>query len=348
MAEGKRMRMRFGTRSDHRLTLRRRSIVAWLGTVTTWHRSAVAQRRGTVYRIGIVTLSTTAETDGPQPQSPQVAMFLRAMSRMGYAYGEHYVTLPHGVARNPLGIDGLVRELVGQKPDVVVATGAAVAPLKQATSTIPIVMTAALDPVQMGLVPNLARPGGNITGLSLQASEVTAKRLQLLKDVVQREGPVGVVWNQPSLQSWRVAQLAAKARGWPLASFEIQDSVNWERAFENAAAARVSGVLVLAAQVLFPRAKQVAGLATQLKLPAMYELRQYADAGGLMAYGPDIVDIWRRAAGYVDKILDGAKPGDLPIEQPARFEFVVNLRAARGLGLAMSKAVLLRADDVIE
>jgi putative ABC transport system substrate-binding protein len=336
--------LRVGTAD--RAALRRRCVVAWLGGAAVWQRPVLAQRRGTVYRIGIIGLTPTTTIQGAQPASPQVAMFLRSMRQMGYMYGEHFVTLAHGVAGNPLGMDGVVRELVGQKPDVIVATGAALTPLKQATTTIPVVMTAALDPVETGLVTNLSRPGGNLTGLSLQASEVTTKRLELLKELVL--GPVAVVWNQASLQSWRAAQLIAKARAWQLASHEIRDAANWGRAFENAAAARSGGVLVLAAQVLFPHAKEVAELANQLKLPAMYELRSYVDAGGLMGYGPDIVDIWRRAAGYVDKILDGARPGDLPIEQPTRFEFVINLRAARALGLAVPKKVLLRADEVIE
>jgi ABC-type uncharacterized transport system substrate-binding protein len=334
--------------SADRTTMRRRRFAACLGCVGAYPWSAIAQRRGTTYRIGIVGLASTADIEGAQPRSPQVAVFLRTMSQLGYVYGEHYVTLAHGAAGNPLGMDGLVRELVRQKPDVIVAVGPALASLKQATATIPIVMTAAQDPVEMGLVSNLGRPGGNLTGLSLQSIEATAKRLQLLKEVVPGTRPVAVVWHQSGVESWRAAQLAAKERGWAVSSFEIREAIHWERAFEGAAAARASAALVLAAQVLFPRAKAVVELTARLKLPAMYELRAYVDAGGLMVYGPDIGDIWRRAAGYVDKILDGANPGNLPIEQPTRFEFVVNLRAARELSLAVPKAVLLRADEVIE
>jgi len=333
--------------ATRRMTVRRRSMAAWLGCAVLLPWPVLAQRRGTIYRIGIVGLAPTADIEGPQPRSRQVAAFLHTMGLLGYAYGEHYVTLAYGVAGHPLGMEGLVRELVRQKPDVIVATGAAVAPLKESTASVPIVMTAALDPVEMGLVPNLRRPGGNLTGLSLQAVESTAKRLQLLKEVVPGGRPVAVVWNQSSLQSWRGAQQAAKARGWALSSMEIRNSTQWERAFQGAAEARASAVLVLAAQVLFPRAKAVAELANSLKLPAIYELRAYVDAGGLMGYGPDIVDIWRRAAGYVDKILDGAKPGDLPIEQPTRFELVVNLRTARELDLTVPKELLIRADEVI-
>jgi putative ABC transport system substrate-binding protein len=329
------------------MSLHRRAITAALGGLVTLPWPSLAQKRGVVYRIGIIGLSPTAEIEGPKPRSPQAAMLLRALREMGYVYGQHYVTLAHGVTGNPLRMEGLVAELVRQKPDVIVATGAAVAPLKQATSTIPIVMTASLDPVGAGLVPNLVRPGGNLTGLSLQAAESTPKRLELLKELLPGPAPVAVIWNQSSLQSWQAAQTAARQRGWRLASLEIDDSGGWEAAFQAAASSRASGLLVLAAQILFPRAKAVAELANKLKLPAMYELRPYVDAGGLMCYGPDIVDIWRRAAGFVDKILDGAKPGDIPVEQPTRFEFVVNLRVARELKLTFPQRLLVRADEVL-
>jgi putative ABC transport system substrate-binding protein len=230
---------------------------------------------------------------------------------------------------------------------VIVATGAAVSTLKSATTTIPVVMTAALDPVVMGFVPSLVRPGGNLTGLSLQSPEATAKRLELLRELVPGGGSIGVVWNQASMHSWQSAQSAAQQRGWRLASLEIAEGGDWESAFQTAATQRVSALLVLAAQVLFARAKAVADIASRLKLPAMYELKPYVEAGGLMCYGPDIVDIWRRAASYVDRILDGARPGELPIEQPTRFEFVVNQRTARELGLTLPQRLLLRADEVI-
>jgi putative ABC transport system substrate-binding protein len=329
------------------MNLRRRIVAAALLGVSVAPRLSVAQKPGVVYRIGVVGLSATAEIEGAKPRTPQVAMFIRAMREMGYLYGQHFVTLAYGVAGNPLQMSDIAAELVRQKPDVIVATGAAVGALKEATSTIPIVMTASLDPVGARLVPNLVRPGGNLTGMSLQATESTAKRLELLKDVLPAPAAVAVIWNQTSAQSAQAAERAARERGWRLVPLEIDEAKGWEASFHAAANARVGGVLVLAAQVLFPRAKRVAELTATLKLPAMYELRPYVDAGGLMCYGPDIVDIWRRAAGYVAKILDGAKPGDLPIEQPTRFELVINLPAARELGLKFPQRLLLRADEVI-
>lgn len=329
------------------MSLHRRAVAAALGSVAVVPWPALARRPGVVYRIGVVGLAPTAEIEGPRPPSAQVSMLLRTLREMGYVYGQHYVTLARGVAGNPLRLPELAAELVRQKPDVIVATGAAVSAFKAATSTIPVVMTASLDPVGAGLVHSLVRPGGNLTGLSLQASETTAKRLELLKELLPGPAPVAVIWNQTSAGSWQVAQSAARERGWRLTPHEIGEADDWESAFRAAAGTRASGLLVLAAQVLFPRAKRVAELVTQLKLPAMYELRPYVEAGGLMCYGPDIVDIWRRAAAYVDKILDGVKPGNLPIEQPTRFELVVNLRAARELGLKVPQRLLLRADEVI-
>jgi ABC-type uncharacterized transport system substrate-binding protein len=334
-------------RAAQRLPLPRRTLVAALTGAAILPRTAIAQRHGVMYRVGVIGLNPTSEIEGARPRSPQVAMFVRALGHLGYRYGEHYVTLAQGVTGNPLGMGGLVEALVSEKPDVIVATGAAVAPLQKATSSIPIVMTAALDPVGTGLVTSLVHPGGNLTGMSLQASEATSKRLELLHEARPGLAPIAVLWNSASAKSLYAAQSAARGRGWPLAPLEI-DERDWERAFPAAAAAGAKSVLVLAAQILFPRAKRVAELAAEHKLAAMYELRPYVDAGGLMCYGPDIVDIWRRAAGYVDKILDGAKPGDLPIEQPTRFEFVVNLRVARALPIDLPRSLLLRADEVIE
>jgi len=329
------------------MTLARRTVAAALGGAAAMPWPVRAQKRGTVYRVGIVGLNSTADIEGPRPRSPQVAAFVRSMGQMGYGYGEHYVTLAHGVAGNALDMDGLAKELVRQKPDVIVATGAACAPLQRATSTIPVVMTAALDPVGAGLVKSLVRPGSNLTGMSLQGSETTAKRLELLKELLPERATVGVIWNRATAHSLQAAQQAASARNWRIEAAEISGN-DWEPAFHAAARARVGGLLVLAAQVLFPRAKPVAELVAQLRLPAIYELRPYVEAGGLMCYGPDIVDIWRRAAGFVDKILDGAKPGDIPVEQPTRFEMVIHRGAARALGVTIPQRLLLRADEVIE
>jgi putative tryptophan/tyrosine transport system substrate-binding protein len=242
----------------------------------------------------------------------------------------------------------LAVELVRLQVDVIVATGAALPALKQATSMIPIVMAASNDPVAQGYVQSLGRPGGNITGLSFQSLETTGKLLELLKELVPGTAPVAVIWNKAGIVNWRAAETAARERGWKLLSLEIRDADEIEGAFSAATSARAGAVLVFAASILFPRARRVAELAAKSRLPTMYELRSYVEAGGLISYGPDINDIWRRAAVYVDKILKAAKPGDLPVEQPTKFELVINLKTTKALGITVPQSMLLRADEVIQ
>jgi ABC-type uncharacterized transport system substrate-binding protein len=209
-------------------------------------------------------------------------------------------------------------------------------------------MSAAGDPVGLGLVQGLSHPGGNFTGLSLQSAEVTGKRLELLKELVQGAAPVGVLWDRASFLFWQEAEAAGRERGWKLLSLELRDADDIDGTFRRATDARAGALLVGAAGLLFPRARRIAELAARNRLPAMYELRPYVEAGGLISYGPDINDIWRRAAAFVDKILKGAKPADLPVEQPTKFELVINLKTAKALGLTIPPALLLRADEVIE
>ena len=198
-----------------------------------------------------------------------------------------------------------------------------------------------------GFVQSLAHPGGNITGLSLQSTEATVKRFELLKELVPGPAPVAVFWNGASIQAWKAAEAIAKEKGWKVLPVEIRDASAIETAFKVARDGHASAVLVFAAGVLFPQARRVAELAAESRLPAMYDLRQYVDAGGLISYGANINHIWRQAAGFVDKILKGAKPGDLPIEQPTKFELVINPKTAKALGLAIPQSILLRADEVI-
>ena len=229
-----------------------------------------------------------------------------------------------------------------------IVSGPGLPALKQATSTIPIVMTAASDPVASGYVQSLRHPGGNITGLSLQSIETTGKRLELLKELVPPAAPVAVLWERPGLLYWQAAEAAARARGGSCVSIEIRDAGEIEAAFSAATDARAGALLVFSTPLFFPQARRLAELAARSRLPAMYELRQHVEAGGLISYGADINEIWRRGAVFVDKILKGAKPGDLPVEQPSKFELVVNLRAAKALGLTIPPSLLLRADQVIE
>jgi putative ABC transport system substrate-binding protein len=239
-------------------------------------------------------------------------------------------------------------ELVRLQVDVIVAAAPALPALKQAAATIPVVMAAAFDPVAEGLVQSLGHPGGNLTGLSHQMAETTGKRLKLLKELVPGAAPVGVLWDRGARLSWQAGEAAARGRGWKLLSLEIRDAGEIEGAFRAATGARAGALFVLTGEIAFPHRQRIAELAARSRLPAMYDLRPYVEAGGLISHGADLIDIWRQAAGFVDKILKGAKPADLPVEQPTKFELVLNRRAAKAIGLTIPPSILLRADQVIE
>ncbi len=309
-----------------------------------------AQDTRNVFHIGILGFgSTRSGATGPQPADRSTAAFLDGMRALRYRYGEHFVTESRSTGGDPERLPTLAAELVGLQPDVIIAGGGlpAVA-LKQATATIPIVMAASVDPVGQGLVQSLARPGGNVTGLSLQSTETIGKRLELLKELVPGAAPVAVLWYRADPLDWQVAEAAARSRGWKLLSLELRDVAEIEAAIKAASAARASALLVLGGGVYFAHARRIAEIATSQRLPTMFGLRPLVEAGGLMSHGADLNDIWRRAATYVDKILKGAKPGDLPVEQPTKFELVINLKTARALGVTIPQSLLLRADEVIQ
>jgi putative ABC transport system substrate-binding protein len=325
----------------------RRTFLAGLAAVAV-SRAAGAESARKIYRIGILGNAVASDMVGPQPRNPSTIALLRGMRDLGYVYGDQFVTEPRGSESKPERFPSLAAELVRLQVDVIVAPGYALPALKQATSTIPVVMTAANDPVAQGYVQSLGHPGGNFTGLSFQSVETTGKLLELLKELVPGAAPVAVIWNKSGIVNWRAAEAAARERGWKLLSLEIREVDEIEGAFRAATGARAGAVLVFAAGLLFPHARRVVGLAAKSRLPAMYELRPYVEAGGLISYGADINDLWRQAAVYVDKILKGAKPADLPVEQPTKFELVINLKTAKALGLTILQSLLLRADEVIQ
>ncbi len=313
---------------------------------------ASAQDVRKVYHIATLGFGVSGAESGAtglRPTDKSIIAFRGGMRDLGYRHGEHFVTESRVDGGRPERLPALAAELVRQQPDVIVAGGGlpAVA-LKQATSTIPIVMAASVDPVGQGLVQSLARPGGNVTGMSLQSTDTIGKRLELLKELVPGAAPVAVLWYRADPLDWQVAEAAARSRGWKLLSFELRDVGEIEAAIKTAAAARASGLLVLGGGVLFAHAKRIAELAASQRLPSMFTLRPLVEAGGLMSHGADLNDIWRRAATFVDKILRGAKPGDLPVEQPTRFELVINLKTARAIGLTIPRSLLLRADEAIQ
>lgn len=311
-------------------------------------RAVAAQARPRVARIGILGLNPTSEIAGPAPRSPATAAFIRGMRDLGYVHGEHYVTEARGASARPERFPELIAELIELRVDLIIATGPSLPALKQAGPSLPVIMSASPDPLALGLVQSLGRPGGNFTGLSLQSVETTGKRLELLREIVPGTAAVGVIWNQASILNWRAAEVAAPQQRWKAVSLEIHDAAEVDAAFKAAGRAGAGAVIVFAAGLLFPNARRVAEAAARSRLPAMYELRTYAEAGGLVSYGADINDIWRRAAGYVDRILKGTRPGDLPIEQPSEFELVINLKTARTLGLTLPQSLLVRADEVLQ
>lgn len=327
--------------------INRRECIGSIGIVAlAWPTSARAQPARRVVRIGIVSIGgPSADMTGPLPRNRTVRAFLRGMAELGYVFGRDFVTEPRGTDAIPQ-----VANLIDLKVDVIVATGggATLSLLKQATNTIPVIMTAAPDPVRQGFVQSLARPGENFTGMSLQSLELTAKRLQILKELVPETETVSVFWDPTAPELWPTAQAIGQSLGWKLLSIEIRDPSEIATAFKAAVDAGAGALLIPASGLLFSSARQIAELAALNRLPAMYELRPFVDSGGLVSYGADIDDIWRHAATYVDKILKGARPAELPVEQPTKFELVINLRAAKALSLTVPPSILIRADDVVE
>ncbi|HET8563841.1 MAG TPA: ABC transporter substrate-binding protein, partial [Candidatus Binatia bacterium] len=241
-------------------------------------------------------------------------------------------------------------ELAGLNLDVIVTAGTQpTLAAKQATTTIPIVIAISSDPVGTGLVASLARPGGNVTGLSHLNVEVSGKRLELLKEAFPKISTVGVLWNADhpaKLLEWKEAEAASPVLGVTLRSFEVRSSADFDRAFSAVTNQRLDALLAFEDPLTLAHRRKIAEFAAKRRLPAMYEPKEFAEAGGLMSYGPSFPDLYR-AATYVDKILKGAKPADLPVEQPTKFELVINLKAAKQIGLTIPPNLLARADRVI-
>jgi putative ABC transport system substrate-binding protein len=277
--------------------------------------------------------------------------FRQGLRELGYAEGEN-ITIEYRYAEgNFRRQKELGAELARLNVDVIVTSGpASTRAAKGATATIPIVMTFDSDPVGSGYVASLARPGGNITGLSTLAPEISGKQLELLKESVPKLSHVAVLGssvNPGNAQVLREMEAAARAFSLKLQYLDILDAKNLEAVFRTVSNERADAVVVLAGTVIIGQRAQIAGLAIKRQLPSIYERREFVEAGGLMSYGISIIDLDRRAATYVDKILKGAKPADLPVEQPTKFELVINLKTAKQIGLTIPPNVLARADRVI-
>ena len=308
-----------------------------------------AQRPTKVYRIGILgTVPPTA------PQAVRLwEAFAEGLRERGYMEGENLVIERRWAEGRIERFPSLAAELVSLRVDLILAVGTSGAlAAKQATSAIPIVMVFVLTPVESGLVTSLARPGGNVTGVAFGAGvEMVGKHLELLKEAVPQVSRVAVLSYPaypPDAGLRRQAQSAAGLLGLTLQVYEVRDPNELESAFTAMTQARAGGLLVLPPPLFFVHARRIAELAAKSRLPAVYPFRESVEAGGLMAYATNSPDMFRRAATYVDKILKGAKPGDLPIEQPTKFELVINLKTARTLGLTIPQSLLIRADEVIQ
>jgi putative tryptophan/tyrosine transport system substrate-binding protein len=317
--------------------------------------AAEAQPAGKVHRIGF--LSPSSPSDPERLASPfgagGLAAFRQGMRDLGYAEGQNLSIEPRWAEGRFERLPDLAVELVRLKVDVIVSvvTQATLA-AKNATRTIPIVLVAAGDPVGSGLVPNLARPGGNVTGPSTMYAELAGKQLELLMKTAPKVSRVAVLWN-PANAAWQVQMLrqtetAARALGLQRQLLEARGPDELEGAFAAMTRERANALLVQVDVIFALHAQRIADLAAKHRVPAMYGAKEHVGAGGLMSYAPNVLDVFRRAATYVDKILRGAKPGDLPVEQPTTFELVINLKTAKALGLTIPPSVLARADQVVE
>ena len=324
--------------------MRRRQFITLLGGAAAWPLAARAQQAGKIRAIGLLS---------PASRSPSVVPALfDALAELGWIEGKNLV-VERRYAENRLErLPELAAELVRLNVEVIVANGT-LGPLaaKRATSTIPIVMTAAGDPLGSGLVASLARPGGNVTGISLMAPDLGGKRLELLKELLPRLARVAVLWNAANPYAaivFKETQAAGRTLGIEVQSLEVRGPDDFDGAFDTARKQRPDALITVEDPLTFSHQKRIADFATGQQLPSLYGFREFVVAGGLMSYGANVADLFRRAASYVDKILKGAKPADLPVQQPTTFELVINVKTARALGLEIPPTLLARADEVIE
>jgi putative ABC transport system substrate-binding protein len=308
---------------------------------------ADAQQAPKIAKIGVLIPGNPAAT------AHFLEAFRQGLRELGHVEGKTFVLeLRYGEARAER-LPDLARELVGLKVDVIVAgADGAIAAVKRETQTISLVMENSSDPVGTGFVASLARPGGNITGLSSISPELSGKRLELLREVVPGLSRVAFLWNpdvRGAVLDYQATEGAARSLRLSLQSVELSRADDLDRAFSAVTRERAQALILPAATpVGFANRAQIASFAQRNRLPSIYGQKEYVEAGGLMSYGPSTPDMYRRAATYVDKILKGAKPADLPVEQPTRFELVVNLKTAKALGLTIPQTILIRADQVLQ
>jgi putative ABC transport system substrate-binding protein len=323
-------------------------LVALVLALTMCGVVAEAQQPAGIPRIGILITNSASNI------SARLEALRQRLRELGYVEGKN-ILLEYRYAEGKLErLPALAAELVGLKVDVIVTVSSAVLAAKKASATIPIVFAIASDPVGSGFVSSLARPGGNITGLSVMAPDLDGKRLELLKEAFPKIARVAFLWGGSGFASARGnltltdMEAAAKALGVILQSLEVRSLDDFENAFARAKREGVQALITAVGGLIITQQRQVLDFAAKNRLPAMYPTSEWVEAGGLMSYAPSQTDQWRRAADFVDKILKGTKPGDIPVEQPTKFEFIVNLKAAKRIGVTVPPNVLARADRVIK
>jgi len=324
--------------------VKRREFIALLGGAAAWPLAARAQQPAKLPTIGYLGAST------PSFDSERVGPFVQRLRELGWIEGRTVAIEYRWSEGRSERYSEIAAEFVRLKVDVIVATGGAIPAAKQATSVIPIVFPVAGDPVGAGYVDTLARPGGNITGLSLQQTDLASKRVELLREAVPGLRSLAVIANVGNANAVRElgeVQAAASTLGLEATTSEIRRAEDIVAAFE-ALKGRADAIYVVAEPLVFTNRARIHTLAMAGRLPAIYNSREYVEIGGLMSYGPSFSDLFRRSADVVDKILRGAKPADIPVQQPTQFDLIVNLTTAKALGLTLPESFLLRADEVIE
>jgi len=313
---------------------------ALLALILTTIHLAEAQQPKKVPRIGVLFLD-----------SGELGAFSQGLRDLGYIEGKNIIIEYRSARGKSERIFDLAADLIQKEVDVIVTSGTAQAQaIQQVTTTTPIVVVRTGDPVGTGLVASLARPGGNITGFSIMSPELSGKRLELLKEAAPKIKRVGVLWDAlvpDNILDFKTTQLAARALGLKLQSLEVRGAEDLEGAFLVAVKQRLHALVVIGGGVINLHRKGILAFEVENRLPAMHEVLSFAETGGLMAYGVNIPDLFWRSATYVDKILKGTKPADLPVQQPTKFEFIINLKTAKQIGLTIPPNVLARADKVI-
>jgi putative ABC transport system substrate-binding protein len=325
--------------------MQRREFITLLGGAAAWPLAARAQQQK-VWRIGML------DTASRELNSANLAVFYKELRDFGYVEGQNLIIEYRSADGRNERLPDLVSELLRLNVDLIVVRGTPeVLAIKNATSTIPVVMSAVVDPVGLGVAASLRRPGGNITGMSSIVTELEAKRVELLKELVpgmKRMALLGDFRNSAVTMQWEEVQMAARSLGIEAQRFDVRSAADVNRAFEVAIKEHVDAIRVGVDGVTRPNRQLIIDLAAMHKLPAIYAAREFADEGGLIAYAANYAHLYLWAANFVDKIFKGANPADIPVEQPTKFDLVINRKTAKAIGLTVPYTLLVRADEVIE